>query len=271
MTNKEIIKIYKQYITKEKPSTMNDILTLHVEQDVYYLDCSNLSVSEVELLTLIINEKKHTSIWYEHLMHDGLLQTDVEAVQLIQYSETTGHNDESWLEMLSEFFSNVLDSFAIDTNHGVIVTSASAADLEIIESQLDVLDEDYGTKTRLFIGSSVMSDLIKPIYSEELTMFKNAHSPKKISTYASLYMDYYLKQSIQTSTIAMNLKQSLLHQEDIQTLIKSLWEHQGNQSSVSKQLFLHRNTINYRIDKFKEDNGIDLRDMNQLLFCYLLI
>ena len=41
-------------------------------------------------------------------------------------------------------------------------------------------------------------------------------------------------------------------------LVKTL-QNDLNLSAASKQLFIHRNTLNYRLDKIKKDFGLDLR------------
>lgn len=36
---------------------------------------------------------------------------------------------------------------------------------------------------------------------------------------------------------------------DIQPIISALWKNQGNISSTAKDLFMHRNTLHYRLEK----------------------
>ncbi|AYW51335.1 hypothetical protein C7H83_13095 [Tetragenococcus halophilus] len=54
-------------------------------------------------------------------------------------------------------------------------------------------------------------------------------------------------------------------------IISKLWEMQGNISSAAKELFMHRNTLQYKVDKFQEQTKTNLKKMDDLFLCYLLI
>ena len=48
------------------------------------------------------------------------------------------------------------------------------------------------------------------------------------------------------------LYQDWFQESDLIHLIESLWKNQGNASSTAKSLFMHRNTLLYKIDKFQK-------------------
>ena len=41
--------------------------------------------------------------------------------------------------------------------------------------------------------------------------------------------------------------------------VRVFFDNDLNLTAASKQLFIHRNTLNYRLDKIKKDFGLDLR------------
>ena len=45
----------------------------------------------------------------------------------------------------------------------------------------------------------------------------------------------------------------------MEDIIIELWKNFGNISSAAKQLFMHRNTLQYRIEKFDEQTGFNLK------------
>lgn len=53
--------------------------------------------------------------------------------------------------------------------------------------------------------------------------------------------------------------------------IKTYIECNSNASSAAKQLYIHRNSLQYRIDKFAEKTGLDVRRFPHALAAYLLI
>ena len=55
-------------------------------------------------------------------------------------------------------------------------------------------------------------------------------------------------------------------------LIISLYGNiEGNISSTAKELFMHRNTLQYRIDKFYDQTNLSLKNMDDLVLAYLLV
>ncbi len=62
---------------------------------------------------------------------------------------------------------------------------------------------------------------------------------------------------------------SIVGHETIDSLIGFI-EHDLNASQTSKALYMHRNTLNYRIDHFKDKTGIDIRHFRGALALYLL-
>jgi carbohydrate diacid regulator len=47
--------------------------------------------------------------------------------------------------------------------------------------------------------------------------------------------------------------------EETITTIKKFFENSLNVSETSRQLFIHRNTLVYRLDKIQKNTGLDLR------------
>jgi hypothetical protein len=53
--------------------------------------------------------------------------------------------------------------------------------------------------------------------------------------------------------------------------IKEYVKYDLNISKASKEMFIHRNTMNYKLDKLKELSGFDLRSFNDAYILYSLI
>ena len=60
-----------------------------------------------------------------------------------------------------------------------------------------------------------------------------------------------------------------MNDNDLVDLIEGLWFNQGNLTLTAKTMFIHRNTLNYRIERILSKYNIDLKDGQQLLLCYL--
>lgn len=55
------------------------------------------------------------------------------------------------------------------------------------------------------------------------------------------------------------------------TMMEVFFKSNLNVSVAAKKLYMHRNSLQYRIDKFYEKTGIDVRIFHQALTVYLAI
>lgn len=62
---------------------------------------------------------------------------------------------------------------------------------------------------------------------------------------------------------------SLLHDEETVTTLESFFELDCNVSETAKRLYIHRNTLLYRLDKFKQETGLDVRSFRDAVLVQL--
>ena len=83
-------------------------------------------------------------------------------------------------------------------------------------------------------------------------------------------MAYYTTTSRQQSSILQELQTALTDNQEWVDVIQALWDNQRNLSEAAKSLYIHRNTLQYRMDKFTETTGLSLKETNDLFLAYLL-
>ena len=54
---------------------------------------------------------------------------------------------------------------------------------------------------------------------------------------------------------------------EMRNTIKALFNNQLNLVETAKELYIHRNTLIYRIDKFQKITGLDLRNFDDAIIC----
>ncbi|MEE1325633.1 MAG: helix-turn-helix domain-containing protein, partial [Streptococcus sp.] len=59
--------------------------------------------------------------------------------------------------------------------------------------------------------------------------------------------------------------------KDIRPIIMTMWQEQGNLAKTAQNLYIHRNSLHYKIEKFRLLSGLNLKNLNDLAFSYLLI
>ena len=52
--------------------------------------------------------------------------------------------------------------------------------------------------------------------------------------------------------------------------VRVFFEHDLSITSASRELFIHRNTLNYRLDKIRRDTGLDLRHFHDAVVFRLI-
>ncbi len=70
-------------------------------------------------------------------------------------------------------------------------------------------------------------------------------------------------------TLLSSLGPNLALSEEQQEILHALFANQLNVSETARALFLHRNTLLYRIDKLKEKTGLDPREFSDAVFLRL--
>ena len=136
------------------------------------------------------------------------------------------------------------------------------------------IEDDFAVELQLFIGNRwATSSPVPLLYQAEKALFVEylMHSHKRSSLeFAPVMLWAIANALVDIAPIADELI-LLLSEDDVKELIEALWDAHGNVSKASQKLFLHRNTLQYRIDRFAEQTGLNVKDMNDLTLCHLLL
>lgn len=183
-----------------------------------------------------------------------------------------GATDDSYDFILSTFnaYFEAQDTIQIDTDTGAFVLS------EIPEHFDDSLDElmemvyyDFGLRLQFLIGNKhpVNKDIDNLFKSEKQYLpFLN----EKIQTITQIYIIHSLAQSIEPEKVFIDLHKRIKEDDDLSMMIQKLWTTGNNIAQAASELYLHRNTLIYRMNKFQKDTQLDLKNQNDLLISYLL-
>ena len=114
-----------------------------------------------------------------------------------------------------------------------------------------------------------LADLIKA----ERELFKTwwCQGHQGVHTFSQLYLWSLGERQVDLRLIKDYLRQQILDQDQIQEIVLSLWENSAVLTKTAQQLYLHRNSLQYKIDKWAELTGLELKDLTDLTLCYQLI
>lgn len=267
-----LLKIYTDAKVSDSPHSddayfnyFDGIKYLHI----YYQD---LNQQELLLLKSMMSENILQSEWYDFLVRGSKFVPKIEdKAQCIHfYVKKVSPNQDQWLSNFQSYFSEVYDAFFLNDEHGVIIVNSYRDNSEKLQGFISMLDDDFSTTTSSYIGVLGSIESLHDIFKEEQSIFQANINSGKVIDFFDTYLPYYIEPQLSHSFVGQEIKKSLEFDAEIITLIKSLWQHQGNLSATADDLFIHRNTINYRMDKLYNEHGLNLRNMQQLLLCYLL-
>jgi sugar diacid utilization regulator len=244
---------------------------------------SELSKKEQTLLNLILEAEETYSVpqskWYSYLLGEkDTPPHTTSAIRMIQlHLETKDEQFDSdlWLESVRNLLEPVLDVFFYQKDTCILIQSEEAHlySNDEMYGMLQTLEEDFSLRTLCYVGHYwTPNDSLQRLLLEELAIFKKerTHVSTKMATLADIALHYFTAAATEQSILMQTLKELLHSQEDWKEIIHALWENQGNISSAAKSLYIHRNTLQYRMDKFFELTGLSLKNMNDLLLSYLL-
>ena len=237
-------------------------------------------------------EKHDRGTFVKNIIMDNILPGDIyirakelhfatEAPRAVFLVRQLGHGDVATVDVLSGMFPDKLQDFVLSINETDIAVvkqlsgNTSAADLEkLAHSMEDTLRSELFIKTVIGIGTVV--DHLRELadaYKEAQTAIdvgKVFDTEKSIINYENLGIGrliYQLPTTLCEIFLSEVFKKSSIDALDQETLftINKFFENNLNVSETSRKLFVHRNTLVYRLEKIKKLTGLDLRQFDHAI------
>jgi hypothetical protein len=169
---------------------------------------------------------------------------------------------------LKGFFSDEVIIIWESECRGMVIEEKNQISLseEELISMSETLESDFYVKISFFIGKLYpFSNQLRAKFIQEKEYFSfgitNLGNPQ-IFTYERVfpaYLAYYLPVELQ-DRINQEILDVFTDDPEMFSTIKMFLENNSNASMTAKNLYIHRNTLQYRIDKFTEKTGIGLKD-----------
>ena len=209
------------------------------------------------------------------------LRIDTNARRIVFTVETAGDKDNTALDKIKSLFTGRPQDFitAIDENNVIIVKELKDGEDYAEMNRLarliaDTLQTDQSGQVRVAYGNVV--EEIKNVsrsYKESqmaLEVGKIFHAEKNVIPYNNLGIGRLIYQ-LPIPLCKMFMKEVFGEQLpdtfDDETLmtINKFFENNLNVSETSRQLYVHRNTLVYRLEKLQKSTGLDIRVFDDAL------
>lgn len=252
--------------------------------DTYVM--GKIAVSQIKNLMIAYKERFDRNNFFQNLLLDNLLlvdifnrakklHIDIEAARTVFLIEIQSEKNSEASETLRGLFSTQSGDYvtSVDANNIVLIKALEPDDqakqMESIASTIaDMMNTEAMANVRVAYGNPVYSlkDVSKSYKEARMAMDvgKIFYVERKVVSYATLGIGRLIYQ-LPVSLCQIFVKEIFGDQipeeldEETLTTVHKFFENNLNVSETSRQLFVHRNTLVYRIEKLQKATGLDIR------------
>lgn len=238
------------------------------------------------------DEKFDRSNFVKNVILDNILPGDIyiksrelhfnnDATRVVFLIRTTQETEISVFDIIQNFFPDKTKDFVINVNESDIALvkevrpNVDSKDLEKLARSInDTLLSEFYFNAVIGIGTCVtgIKDLAHSFKEAQvaLEVGKVFDTEKTIISYENLgiaRLIYQLPTTLCDMFLKEVFKRGSIESLDQETLftIQKFFENNLNVSETSRKLFVHRNTLVYRLEKIKKLTGLDLREFDDAI------
>ncbi len=261
-----------------------------MSDDAYMI--GKIAVCQIQNLAVAYKERFDRNNFFQNLLLDNLLLVDIynrakklhiEAVapRAVFLVETKLEKDSMVTELLKGMFSSQSGDYitAVDESSVIVIKAveagASHEDLVgVADTIVAMINAEAMVNVKVAFGTIVqeLKDVSKSYKEAKLALDvgKIFYAEKSVVAYSTLGIGRLIYQlpinlcrifidEIFGDNVPLNFDDETL------TTINKFFDNNLNVSETSRQLFVHRNTLVYRIEKIQKTTGLDLRNFEDAL------
>ena len=259
-------------------------------EDTYML--GRVAVSEIQNLIVAYKERFDKNNFIQNLLLDNMLLIDVynrakklhidtEVRRIVYIIETKYEKDNTAMEIVKGLFSSRTKDFitAVDEKSIILVQELREGDdyeevQQTAKMLRDMLNTEAMSSVRIAYGT-IVGEIrqVSRSYKEAkmaLDVGKIFYMEKSIIAYNTLGIGRLIYQ-LPIPLCQMFMKEVFTEtmpdafDEETLTTINKFFENNLNVSETARQLYIHRNTLVYRLEKLQKSTGLDIRAFDDAL------
>ncbi|NCB93201.1 MAG: PucR family transcriptional regulator [Clostridia bacterium] len=259
-------------------------------EDAYMI--GKIAVSQVQNLIIAYKERLDKNNFIQNLLLDNLLLVDIynrakklridtEVRRVVIMVETKYEKDNNALETIKSLYASKPKDYitAIDEKNIIVVKELKSTETyedltRMARTLVDMLNVEAMSQVRVSYGN-IISEIkdVSRSYKEAkmaLEVGKIFYADKIVVPYNNLGIGRLIYQ------LPIPLCQMFMHEvfgeqlpdtfdDETLTTINKFFENNLNVSETSRQLYVHRNTLVYRLEKLQKSTGLDIRVFDDAL------
>jgi len=253
-----------------------------------------IAASQIEQLIEAYRERFDHNNFFQNLLLDNMLSVDIYnqakklridtgLARVIFVIEPQTEKESGCLELMRNLYAGAENDYitAVDERNVILVKSFKADEpvteeelKEVARMLVDTVNTELMTGAKVAYGA-LESDIKKASQSYKeakmaLEVGRVFYPDKEIVGYNSLGIGrliYQLQPTLCDIFLHEVFGEEIPESFDDETLVtvNKFFENSLNVSETSRQLFVHRNTLVYRIEKLQKVTGLDIRDFDDAL------
>lgn len=278
----KLLELYPDAKVVVEPSADPDDYNFLIQDQWVTIKKDHLSTKEKFLLSLVSQDNNNKSInnnWWNFLVHESdKIPSEKSNVRVLQFEVQKLESDDrakEWLNVFVDTFDDVVDSFWINKYTGILIEKETKTNMDKLEVQrmIQLIDSDFYTKSRVYVGQFwPVNEKLPNIFDMERQLFhKSLEMKDNVNNLSTVILDFLIEQNLKNTDMFKSLKKKIDIDSKTTQMINALYKCDSNLTKTAKELFLHRNTLLYRMEKFHEQTGFDLKDRDDLVLCFLLL
>lgn len=272
--------LFAHAVVSSDATASKDTFVFPYERGFLHLPKTDLTERELALIHLLAKSDEEavmTNPWLSFLQGDNVLPIAKKALQLVYLHHSTAL-PEDLRELLEAIFPNSLLVTKLSNQQSLLVLDASDTQdtSVVIKDILPTVESDFGISLKAFIGNAwtnFSEQDMQATFVKEYALFQeyyDAKAPQAVTTFAQVLL-WALAKEKNTEQLSQQLLTLLGKLKDGHQLVTAMWQEHGNLVQTAQRLFIHRNSLQYRLDKCYQATGLNLKDLDDLALAYLLI
>ena len=286
----QIVQEYHYFKVYDNQNVEYILISKGSSDDAYMI--GKVAVCEIQNLIIAYKERLDKNNFIQNLLLDNLLLVDVynrakklridtDVRRVVYMVETKLEKDISAQETVKSLFASRPRDFITAVDEKSIIIVKELKDTDTFEDMnqtarmlVDMLNAEAMSQVRVSYGNPVNE--IKSVsrsYKEAkmaLEVGKIFYADKNVVPYNNLGIGrliYQLPTTLCEMFLQEVFKKESLESLDRETLmtIQCFFENNLNVSETSRKLFVHRNTLVYRLEKIRKLTGLDLREFEHAI------
>ncbi|NLK21291.1 MAG: PucR family transcriptional regulator [Epulopiscium sp.] len=286
----QMIQGYHYFKVFDENSTEYVVSARGEDEDIYRI--GKIAAFQIQNLLVAYKERYDKDNFIKNLLLDNLLLVDIYSrakklhidnnlTRVVYLIETKPDKDMNFVEIVRSIFPSKSKDFVTAVDEKSIILVKEINEKEVLEGKekiarmiFDTISSEAMSSISVAVGT-VVEDLkdVSRSYKEAkmaLEVGKIFYSEKRIVSYDSLGIGRLIYQ-LPVPLCNMYVKEVLhgrtMDEFDGETLatVNKFFENSLNVSETSRQLYIHRNTLVYRLDKLQKMTGLDLRNFEDAI------